>query len=112
MAAAEARWCLGLCHAEGRAGRKQGAILGTLQYLAPGQLEGKSVDARTDIFAFGALVYEMLTGKGAFQAESQAAIDWWNPQGRSAAPSHKGGLPISKLRYYDRSLAFYIDGCR
>jgi len=74
-----------LCHAEGRAGRKQGAILGTLQYLAPGQLEGKSVDARTDIFAFGALVYEMLTGKGAFQAESQAAIDWWNPQGRSAA---------------------------
>jgi eukaryotic-like serine/threonine-protein kinase len=52
----------------------QGAILGTLQYMAPEQLEGKEADARTDIFAFGAVVYEMATGKKAFEGKSQASL--------------------------------------
>jgi Tol biopolymer transport system component/predicted Ser/Thr protein kinase len=51
-----------------------GAIVGTLQYMAPEQLEGKEVDARTDIFAFGAVVYEMATGKRAFEGRSQASL--------------------------------------
>jgi predicted Ser/Thr protein kinase len=52
----------------------EGSIVGTLQYMAPEQLEGKEVDARTDIFAFGAVVYEMATGKRAFQGDSQASV--------------------------------------
>ena len=43
-----------------------GTILGTLQYMAPEQLEGKDADNRADIFAFGAVVYEMVTGQKAF----------------------------------------------
>src|SRR4030095_1317208 len=43
-----------------------GAIVGTLQYMAPEQLEGKDADARTDLFAFGAVMYEMITGRRAF----------------------------------------------
>ena len=53
---------------------QEGTILGTFQYMAPEQLEGKEADARTDIFAFGATLYEMATGKKAFTAASQASL--------------------------------------
>lgn len=52
----------------------EGTILGTFQYMAPEQLEGKDAGARTDIFAFGALLYEMLTGKKAFEGKSHATL--------------------------------------
>ena len=53
---------------------REEAIIGTLQYMAPEQLERKPVDARTDIFAFGNLLYEMLSGKKTFDADSQAGL--------------------------------------
>jgi serine/threonine protein kinase len=52
----------------------EGVIVGTFQYMAPEQLEGRTVDARTDLFAFGAVVYEMATGERAFQGTSQASL--------------------------------------
>src|SRR5688572_10452851 len=52
----------------------QGAVLGTLQYMAPEVLEGAEADARSDIFAFGCVLYEMLTAKKAFQGKSQVSL--------------------------------------
>jgi eukaryotic-like serine/threonine-protein kinase len=53
---------------------REGSILGTLQYMAPEQLEGKEADERTDIFAFGTILYEMITGQKAFSGKSRASL--------------------------------------
>src|SRR6202521_5259939 len=52
----------------------QGTILGTFQYMAPEQIEGMEADARTDLFAFGCLLYEMLTGNKAFEGKTRASL--------------------------------------
>ena len=53
---------------------EQGTILGTFQYMAPEQLEGLEADARTDLFAFGALLYQMATGQPAFQGKTRTSL--------------------------------------
>jgi Tol biopolymer transport system component/predicted Ser/Thr protein kinase len=68
---------------------QEGAILGTFQYMAPEQLEGKEADARTDIFAFGCVLYEMATARKAFSATSQASL--------IGAILHKNPEPISQF---------------
>ena len=52
----------------------QGTILGTFQYMAPEQIEGLEADARTDVFAFGALLFEILTGRTAFEGKTRASL--------------------------------------
>jgi serine/threonine protein kinase len=53
---------------------EQGQIVGTLQYMSPEQLPGKEADARSDLFAFGCVLYEMLTGKRAFGGQNAASV--------------------------------------
>jgi len=53
---------------------KEGTIVGTFQYMAPEQLEGKEADARSDIWALGCVLYEMATGTRAFEGQSQASL--------------------------------------
>ncbi len=87
----------------------QGAILGTLHYMSPEQLEGRDVDARSDIHAFGVLLYEMLTGRRAFDGQSQAAIIASiikiDPPAITALADTRATLPVVAQRALDRLLA-------
>lgn len=84
---------------------RAGAIVGTVAYASPEQIEGKPVDARTDVFSFGAVVYEMLTGRRPFHGESQlstmAAILRDTPQPAVAA---RRGVPAEIGRVVEKCL--------
>ena len=69
---------------------EEGVIVGTFRYMAPEQLEGKDTDSRTDIFALGVLLYEMVTGRNAFNGASRASI--------IAAIMSSEPVPISALQ--------------
>ena len=68
----------------------KGAILGTMRYMAPEQLEGEEADARTDIFAFGSILYEVITGKKAFEGKNQPSL--------AGAIMTAEPIPISRLQ--------------
>ena len=60
--------------AEAETVTQKGAIVGTLHYMSPEQVQGKDADACSDIFSFGLVLYEMLTGRRAFEGESAASV--------------------------------------
>lgn len=78
-----------------------GSVTGTLQYMSPEQLQGKATDARSDIFALGALLYEMITGRQAFEAGNTASL--------IAKVMH--GAPLAIMRLQPPALARLISRC-
>jgi serine/threonine protein kinase len=68
---------------------EEGAIIGAVAYMAPEQAQGKKVDARSDIFSFGSVLYEMVTGQRAFQGETKLAM--------LSAVSDKEPTPVSAI---------------
>jgi eukaryotic-like serine/threonine-protein kinase len=69
---------------------EEGTIVGTFQYMWPEQVEGKELDARSDIFSLGTVLYEMLTGQRAFQGKSQLSV--------ASAILEKEPPPITKIK--------------
>ncbi|MEJ2085040.1 MAG: protein kinase [Acidobacteriota bacterium] len=69
---------------------EEGTLVGTFQYMAPEQLEGEEADARSDIFAFGSVLYEMATGRRAFEGKTQASL--------IAAVLDREPAPISQIQ--------------
>jgi len=69
---------------------EQGSIVGTFQYMSPEQIEGRELDGRSDIFSLGAVLYEMLTGKRAFEGKSQLSV--------ASAILEKEPVPISSVK--------------
>jgi serine/threonine protein kinase len=82
----------------------EGTIVGSVSYMSPEQAEAKNVDARSDIFSFGAVLYEMLTGQRAFQGDSRmstlAAVIGKDPKAMSEIVE---GLPreLERGEYLD-----------
>jgi serine/threonine protein kinase len=74
LAQASSGFSGGQAATESKSLTEAGMILGTLEYMAPEQLEGKEADARTDIFALGVVIYEMATGRKAFEGDSKASL--------------------------------------
>jgi serine/threonine protein kinase len=93
-----------------RPATEEGKIVGTVAYMSPEQAEGKKVDARSDIFSFGSLLYEMVTGSRAFQGESSASTmasilkDNPKPAGQMVK-----GLPREVERLISRCLRKEVD---
>jgi eukaryotic-like serine/threonine-protein kinase len=82
----------------------EGAIVGTLPYMSPEQVEGRGADERSDIFAFGCVLYEMLAGRRAFDSPSQA--------GTIAAILQRDPEPLSRVRpECPAALEHIVDRC-
>lgn len=90
----------------GESTRTRGSMVGTLKYMSPEQVQGQTVDARSDIFAAGVLLYQMLTGQRPFDADTDfAVIQQIVAQPAVAASSLNPALPAALDAVLERSMA-------
>ena len=83
---------------------QEGTVVGTFQYMSPEQVEGKELDGRSDIFSLGAVLYEMLTGKRAFEGKSPFSV--------ASAILEKEPAPIPSIKpLTPRSLDHVVRRC-
>ncbi|HXM98359.1 MAG TPA: protein kinase [Candidatus Dormibacteraeota bacterium] len=81
-----------------------GAVIGTVQYMSPEQISGQPADERSDIFCFGSMLYEMLTGKRAFEGKSQISV--------ASAILEKDPEPLTKIKpLAPAALDHLVNGC-
>ena len=69
----------------------EGSILGTLQYMSPEQLEGRDADERSDVFALGTVIYEMVTGRKAFEGRRMPILT--KPNWKGSRPNTGSPIP-------------------
>ena len=92
-------------HASGRALDEAGQRMGTLAYMAPEQASGEAVDARADIFSFGAMLYKMATGQRAFSGKTPAETLSAVMESQPTPPSHARAIPAARSRADDPPLS-------
>jgi beta-lactam-binding protein with PASTA domain len=83
--------------ADSRVSQAPGTVTGTVQYLAPEQIEGLSADPRTDLYATGVVLYELLTGQVPFTGETSVAIAYKHLRERVPPPSHASPMVPAAL---------------
>jgi serine/threonine protein kinase len=76
----------------------EGVIVGTVQYMSPEQIQGRAVDARSDLFAFGATLYEMVSGKRTFDGKTQISVCERDPREGSGAAGDSAAADASLAR--------------
>jgi beta-lactam-binding protein with PASTA domain len=87
---------LARAYAESSVSQVDGSVTGTVQYLSPEQIQGEPADPRTDLYAFGVVAYELLTGRTPFSGETSLGIAYQHLSGRIPPPSEEApGVPAA-----------------
>src|SRR4051794_6770107 len=93
-------------HTDARSGATASGVVGTVDYMAPEQIEGRQIDARADVYALGCVLFECLTGRPPFRLDNEVAVLWAHIRDDPPLPSHvRKDVPRAFDGIVDRALA-------